>query len=30
MGLLYLESARVVTLPQWNNIERKLLDFGAP
>lgn len=30
MGLIYLESERVVTLPQFNNIERKLLDFGVP
>jgi hypothetical protein len=30
MGLLYLESERIVNLPQYNNIERKLADFGAP
>lgn len=30
MGLIYLESERVVTLPQFNNIERKLADFGVP
>lgn len=28
MGLVYLETDRIVTLPQFNNIERKLADFG--
>lgn len=30
MGLIYLETERIVSLPQWRNIERKLLDFGTP
>lgn len=30
MGLLYLEQETIVTLPQFNNIERKLKDFGVP